>query len=82
MLSEIYANDASLVLLGPPVLLLSCYCFVWIREHVSGLAGLGTRLEQGRWKQPNALDERGPPFNPKVPGSRPGRPTTNLYWSG
>ena len=31
---------------------------------------------------PLAHPEEQGTFNPKVPGSRPGRPTTNLYWFG
>jgi len=47
----------------------------WVRSDSAGLSGQLTPLEEPEWTSHDSADGWTLPFSPKVPGSRPGRPT-------
>jgi len=60
-----------------PELLLPCYSNQWTGLFSAELGGRLISPEQDLWIRADRLDSRYRSFNPKVPGSRPGRPTIN-----
>ena len=58
-----------------PELLLLCYSNQWTGLFSAEVGGRLISPEQDLWIRPDRLDSRYRSFNPKVPGSRPGRPT-------